>query len=233
VTQDRFLEVARNLARYHREHEKFYARAPLEQAALLQRTSAALRALAERWARVDPAKPGAASPFSGAEDLNDERATELAGILFMEGQGEPAEIARIKRELRSRAEEGEQAGAWLNGAMETSWEMAEALLEYPELYDLVSERHRIISNDWQAASLTKLVARNLDRARMILEGIDFTPAALRADLEGPRSSPVLVHSACDLIDHASDLAAESATLIHENERRWRAFGERLDEIADH
>ncbi len=46
MAQDQFLEMARNLARFHREHEKFYARAPLEEAAALQRTSAALRALA-------------------------------------------------------------------------------------------------------------------------------------------------------------------------------------------
>ena len=110
MAPDRFLEMARNLARYHREHEKFYARAPLEGAASLQRTSAALRALAERWSTVDASRPEAASPFSGSEDLNDERAIELAGILFMEGEGEPAEIARIKRELGSASQENDEAG---------------------------------------------------------------------------------------------------------------------------
>jgi len=224
--------MARNLARYHREHEKFYARAPLEEAATLQRTSAALRALAERWSTVDPRKPDAASPFSGAEDLNDDRAIELAGILFMEGEGEPAEITRIKRELQSASEENDQAGEWLGSAMQTSWGMAEALLQYPELADLLSERHRIISNDWQAASLAKLVSRNLDRARVILERLDFSPAGLRKDLQGPRSSSALLHSACDLIDHGSDLAADSAALVHENERRWRVFRQRIDQMIE-
>lgn len=110
MSPDPFLEMAENLARFHREHEKFYARAPLEEAVALQRASAALRALAERWSTVDPQKPGAASPFSGAEDLNDERAIELAGILFMEGEGEPAEITRIKRELKSVAQGNDEAG---------------------------------------------------------------------------------------------------------------------------
>lgn len=232
MAQDQFLEMARNLAHYHREHEKFYARAPLDEAASLQRTSAALRALAERWSTVDPSKPEAASPFSGAEDLNDERAIELAGVLFMEGEGEPAEIARIKGELQSASEENDQAGEWLGSAMETSWGMAEALLQFPELADLLSERHRIISNDWQAASLAKLVARNLERARTILETLDFSPAGVRQDLDGPRHCPAFLHSACDLIDHASDLAAESAVLVHGNERRWRVFRQRIDEMVE-
>ena len=99
----------------------------------------------------------------------------------MEGEDEPAELKRIKGELRSAAEENEQAGEWLGSAMKTRWGVAEALLQYPELADLLSERHRIISNDWQAASLAKLVARNLDRARAIIDSLDFSPAALRED----------------------------------------------------
>lgn len=224
--------MARNLARYHREHEKFYARMPLEEAASLQRTSAALRALAERWSTVDPSKPEAASPFSGAEDLNDERAIDLAGILFMEGESEPAEIARIARELEASARENARSGEWLAGAMETSWAVVEKLLDYPELADLIGERHRIIANDWQAASLAKLIARELDRARTILERLDFSPPAVRSDLEGPRRYPSYLHSACELIDHACDLTAASAALVHENERRWRVFRERVEQLVE-
>jgi hypothetical protein len=231
MPSDQFLEMARNLARYHREHEKFYARAPLEDAVSLQRTSGALRALGERWSAVDPHEPEVTSPFSGAEDLNDERAIEGAGILFMEGDSEPAEITRIKQELQSASQRHDKAGEWLGSAMEASWGMAEALLQYPELADLLSERHRIISNDWQAASLARLVARNLDRARTILEKLDFSPPVIREDLHGPRQAPAFLHSACDLIDHASDLLAESAVLEHENERRWRVFRERIDQMV--
>ncbi|HEX6229513.1 MAG TPA: hypothetical protein VFZ41_08665 [Solirubrobacterales bacterium] len=231
MSPDPFLQIAENLARFHREHEKFYARAPLEEAVQLNRTSAALRALAERWSKVDPHKPEAASPFSGAEDLNDERAIELAGILFMEGEGEPAEIARIKRELLSAARGNDEAGEWLGSAMETSWAVAEGLLQFQELADLLAERHRIISNDWQAASLARLVARNLERAHALLESLDLSPAAVRADLAGKRHFPPFLHSACELIDHASDLAARSASLVHENERRWRVFRQRVEQLA--
>jgi hypothetical protein len=226
-----FLEMASNLARFHREHEKFYARAPLEEAASLQRTSTALRALTERWSTVNPGKPEVASPYSGAEDLNDERAIELAGILFMEGEGEPAEISRIKAELRAASEDNAQAGEWLGDAMEASWGVAAALLGFPELADLISERHRIISNDWQAASLMRILAHNLGRALAILEAIDFSPAAIRSNLEGSRSYPDFLHAACDLIDHAGDLGAQSAALVHANERRWRMFRERVEELA--
>lgn len=225
-----FLDMAANLARYHREHEKFYARAPLEEAVALQRTSAALRALAERWSTADPHKPETPSPFSGAEDLNDERAIELAGVLFMEGEGEPAEIARIKRELESAAQGNEEAGEWLGSAMETSWTVAEGL-QFPELADLLAERHRIISNDWQAASLARLVARNLDRARAVIERLDLSTAGVRADLAGSRRYAAFLHSACELIDYGSDLAAKSASLVHENERRWRVFRERVEQLA--
>jgi hypothetical protein len=38
-----------NLARYHREHEKYYAAAPLEETLGLQRISRTLKALAEHW----------------------------------------------------------------------------------------------------------------------------------------------------------------------------------------
>ena len=231
ASSDAFLELAANLARFHREHEKFYSRAPLEDAASLGRTSAALRALAERWSSAAPRSPDVASPFSGAEDLNDERAIELAGILFMEGESEPAEIARIKRELEATARENAESGEWLAAAMETSWAVVEKLLDYPALADLIGERHRIVSNDWRAASLATLVAHQLDRARAILEQLDFSTPEVRSDLDGPRCYPPYLHSACELIDHACDLTAASAALVHENERRWRIFRERVEQLV--
>jgi hypothetical protein len=83
-------------------------------------------------------------PLAGTPDLNDDRAIETSGVLFMEGEGEPAEISRIKSELETIAASSEQSGSWLAAAMEASWGMAEALLAYPQLADLLGERHRII-----------------------------------------------------------------------------------------
>src|SRR5512146_3351796 len=91
---DGLLAVMQNLSRFHREHEKYYSEAPLADALSLQRMARTLLALAERWTSAEPAAAPAPGPFGGAPDLNDERAIESSGVLFMEGGGEPAEIGR-------------------------------------------------------------------------------------------------------------------------------------------
>lgn len=232
ATTSAFLETVSNLSRYHREHEKYYSREPLEHATDLQRTSLALKALAERWSVATPEPPVTGSPFAGARDLNDDRATELAGILFMEGEQEPAEIARIKRDLAASAADDDANGAWLERAMEAAWGAAELLLDHPAVADLLGERHHIVANDWLAATLSRMAARHLKRSVAILERVDFSPLALRADLAGSRESALYLYSATELIDRAADLAAESATLVHDNERRWRVFHQRVNAIAE-
>jgi hypothetical protein len=199
---------------------------------MVQGASRTLKALAERWSSTEPEAPSAGSPFAGAEDLNDERATEILGVLFMEGEGEPAEIRRMKADLLASAEAGEETGAWLTEAMEKSWAVAEALLGYPQLADLLGERHRIIANDWQAAGLARLAARLIKRALAILEVVDFSPAALREDLGHERAAAAYLFSASELLDRAADLSAESATLVHDNERRWRVFRERVQRVVE-
>lgn len=225
---DPLIESALNLSRFHREHEKYYSAAPLEDAVGLQRTSRALMALAERWSRVEPGGRSAASPFAGAEDLNDERAIETAGILFMEGEGEPAEIGRIKRDLRTTAASLEEGGVWLATAMEQAWAVAAQLTRYPQLADLLGERHRIVANDWQSAELQRLIGRLLLRSADLLDVIDFSPAALRADLRTPAR---YLFSVSELLDRAVDLTTQSAALVHDNQRRWRVFRERAEGIS--
>jgi hypothetical protein len=231
VSEDQLLQAILNLARFHREHEKFYSAAPLESAAALQRASRTLKALADRWIRIEPGGGSAASPFAGAEDLNDERAIEAGGVLFMEGEGEPAEIGSLKRDLATAAENSEGTGLWLGRAMEQSWAAAERLTAYPELADVLGERHRIIANDWQNAGVARLIARLLERAVVLLEAVDFAPAALRKDLAGDRRAPAYLYSSSELLDRAADLSAESAVLVHENERRWRVFRAHVDEVV--
>jgi hypothetical protein len=70
------LEAIGNLAVFHREHEKFYSQAPLQQAVEVQAASRVLKTLADRWSAVDPAEHRPASPFAGAEDLKSENAVE-------------------------------------------------------------------------------------------------------------------------------------------------------------
>ena len=220
-------ETMMNLSRYHREHEKFYAQAPLEQAIALQRWSRSLKALADRWQEAEPVKAPLPVRYTGCTDLNDKAAIETSGILFLEGEGEPPELAKMKRELEAAADDFAATGAWMSEAMQASWGMAEALLSLPEIADLLGERHRIIANDWQAAGLNTLIANLIRRALAVLGQVDFSPAALRADLAGQRTAVRYVFSASELIDHATDLITESAGLVHDNERRWRVFHDRV------
>lgn len=227
----KFLETVLNLSRFHREHEKFYAQEPLEQAVRLHRHSRSLKALADCWQTAQPVQPAFANRYAGCEDLNDKAAIGGSGILFLEGEGEPVEIARLKRELLTAAADFAATGTWLAEAMEASWLTAEALIAMPPLADLLGERHRIIANDWQAAAIGKLVAKLLERAEKILSQIDFTPASLRADLGAARNAVGYLFAAAELIDRAADLVAESAALVHDNERRWRVFRERVQALT--
>ncbi|HST34654.1 MAG TPA: hypothetical protein VLJ80_14165 [Solirubrobacteraceae bacterium] len=224
---DALLATLENLSRFHREHEKFYSQAPLRGARDVQSSSRALKALAARWSEVAPSEHPIANPFAGAEDLNAPGLVAESGILFMEGEPEPAEIARLKRELEGIAADTEQTGVWLARAMELSWQVAGTLVEFPAIADLLGERHRIIANDWQSAGLQSLIARLLRRALELLERVELTPEALRADLRGARESVAYLYSSSELLDRAADLLSESATLVHENERRWRIFSERV------
>lgn len=225
------LEAALNLIRFHEVHERFYATAPLETAVRLQRHGRALLALADRWATVEPSPHAALSPYEGAEDLNSEAATALDGVLFLECGGRPAELTALIGDLRADAGRYAASGDWLTAAMQASWDRTAALLEFDELADVMGERHRIISNDWLSAHMQSLISALLARAGDMLERIDFTPAALRADLAGTRVTVRRLHAASEIVSRAADLCCESAALVHDNERRWRVCRERLDQVV--
>lgn len=228
---DPLLDAIENLSHFHREHEKFYAQHPRQQAVDLQRHSRSLAALADRWSAVTAEALDALNPYEGSPDLNSSDATQLDGILFMEGEGEPVEITRIKRDLRTIGDDSIETGTWLADAMDATWDAATMLLAYPQLADLLGDRHRIIANDRQAASMSALAGRSLHRAAELLDHIDFTPAGLRADLTADRTAVSYLYSAVELIDHAADLLSDSAGLVHDNEPRWRRFHQRVLSIS--
>lgn len=225
------LDTIANLAAFHREHEKFYSQAPLRTALAVQAASRMLKALADVWRSVQPLEHPPAAPFTGARDINAPGLVAESGVLFMESEGEPPEIAGTRRDLAAAAEDLERTGAWLASAMEHSWTVAGALCAFPQLAGELGERHRIIANDWQAASLQTLIARLLRRALEILDKVDFRPTAIRADLSGDRDFARYLYSASELLDRAADLLAESAALVHDNERRWRVFAARVAELS--
>ena len=170
------LEAVLNLSHFHREHEKYYAQEPRANAVTLQRHARSLQALADRWS-TEPSSQEALNPFEGSQDLNDPTALQFDGVLFMEGQGEPAEIARMKREMQSLADDQAATGSWLADTMAATWDAGKALLEYPELANQLGERHRIVANDWQAAEMSQLAGRLLVRALDVLDKVDFAPVS--------------------------------------------------------
>ena len=105
------------------------------------------------------------------------------------------------------------------------------MLDLPGLTDLIGERHRIIADDWQAAGMNTLTGRLLDRAADVLDRVDFSTPAVRADLAGARLAAPRLYSAAELIGHAADLSSDSAGLVHANERRWRIFAARVAELG--
>ncbi len=229
--QRALLTAVLNMTAYHREHEKFYSTSPREQAVVLQRHSRTLHALADRWTTTPRDHRVVFSPYEGTPDLNAPAALQLDGVLFMEGQGEPGEISHLKRDLRIFADDASGAGEWLATAMQSSWDMATALFDIEDLGDLLGERHRIIANNWQGASMMSLAARILARAAELLDRVDFSPAAIRADLAAEHVSARWLYSAAEMIDHAADLFSEFAGIVHDNERRWRVFRARVERIV--
>ncbi len=95
----------------------------------------------------------------------------------------------------------------------------------------MGERHRIISNDWFSAHMQSLIGTLLARSADMLERVDLTPAAVRADLAGPRIAPRRLHAAVEVIHHPADLCCESAELVHDNERRWHVIRERTEQLV--
>ncbi|HSP36372.1 MAG TPA: hypothetical protein VLR26_01310 [Frankiaceae bacterium] len=231
IAANPLLTAVLNLSKYHRDHEKYYSSLPREQAVALQRHARALQALADRWSTIEPTHRHVVSPYEAAEDLNAPDAVQLEGVLFLEGGGRPAEITRLIRDLRILAEDAMATGEWLAEAMQASWNMASALVSFDGLADVLGERHRIIANDWQAANMTTLAGRILLRAAEMLDGIDLTPPAVRADLAAERVVPARLYSIAEMVGHAADLSSEAAGAEHDSERRWRTFRARVQEVA--
>jgi len=230
LSKEKFLEIISNLSEYHREHEKFYGQAPLKTAIEIQNASKTLKTLADKWMNLQQTEKTEGNPYMGCEDLNEKATIQHDGLLFMEGEGEPTEISQLKRSLKNISEDSEKAGVWLSKAMENSWQAAINLMKIPTLEAVLGERHRIIINDWQASHLSILIAKLLERSLLILDQIDFNPKAIRDDISTRKMYPDLLYSASELLDRAADLSSEFAMLIHDNERRWRVFHQRVERI---
>jgi hypothetical protein len=230
-SENSLLAAVLNLSKYHRTTRSSHSTFPREQAIVLQRHARTLQALADVWSTADPARRQVLSTYEAAEDLNAPDAIQFVGVPFLEGEGRPAEITKHIRDLRTLGDDAHATGEWLATAMQASWNMAAALVPIDRLADVLGERHRIIANDWQAANMTPLAGRVLHRAAEMLDAIDFTPAALRADLAGERVASARLYSIAEMIGHAANLSSDAAGAELDSERRWRTFRARVREVV--
>jgi hypothetical protein len=217
------------IARHHRDHERYYAMEGLEQAAAIRRDAGALRALADRWlagqapdggdARYDDPQLKAA----GCEDLNDPAALATAGILFMEGEGEPAEIAALKVKLAAERDRCLGTGSWLEDKMQAAWQREAALLT-AEHADAAYARHMTLMRTTLTASKLVVAGRLLGAAHAALAPRDHRPAGVRADLHGAGR---LLRATAWLMDAAAGLIAEQAADLGASDPAWTSYIEDL------
>src|SRR5262249_29996415 len=161
------LEAMRNIATYHREHERYYATSQLELAADLARDPNGLKIVADAWLSGEPSRAGDAVDYAdprfqaaGCPDLNALRAIAAIGVLFMEGEREPAEIRALKGKLTGIGMGLVGAGQWLAAKIDAAWERESVLLT-PELVDAAWPRLQTIVTDWRGAREIEMIGKVL------------------------------------------------------------------------
>jgi hypothetical protein len=229
------LEAMRNIATYHREHERYYTMSQLEAAADLAREANRLKIVADAWL----GGAGATGPTAGGVDHSDPRfqaagcrdlnalpAIAAIGVLFMEGEREPAEIRVLKGKLMGIAMGLEGAGRWLAEKMDAAWKRESVLLT-PGLVDAAWPRFQTIVTDWRGAREMELVGKLLGVAVECLEKIDFSPPAVRARRE---HSGKMLRTAGWVLDLAARLLARSAANLGENDEAWTRYLAVLEQV---
>ncbi|HEV8439580.1 MAG TPA: hypothetical protein VGT40_15940 [Methylomirabilota bacterium] len=228
------LDVLDNIARFHREHERFYTMTQMAAAADLSREANKLKIVADVWledrspaaeAQVDFSDPRYQA--AGCTDLNALRAIAAIGVLFMEGQGEPAEIRGLKAKLRGMGVAMQASGQWLAEKMDAAWER-ESVLFTAELVDAAWPRFQTIVTNWRGSRSTMLAGKLMLLAVECLERIDFTPAAIRADRQrGGR----YLRTAGWILDKAAQVLATSGADLADNDIHWTDYREILKRTA--
>lgn len=193
ATESANRELLQNIARTHREHERFYSVHGLELAAELAREAVKLKLLADRWLESEASPPPQGSGLEGAvdyqhpwyqaagcEDLNSSSAVAMIGILFTEGAGEPPELRALKTKLAAQAQSLEGVARYLDGKMEAAWEREKATLE-PELLAASFSRYQTIITNYMSARYFLIAGKALALAHEILSCLDFTPVGVRAN----------------------------------------------------
>jgi hypothetical protein len=223
------LESELEIARYHREHERFHATRAYEQATEIRRHAGALKHLADRWLQTEAESPERSYDdprlrAAGCSDLNDPAALATGGILFMEGESEPAELTEMKARLDDLATRLAEYSSWLAEKMDAAWSRESVLLT-PALADLAYPRHLVLMRTTTHGHQTGVAARLVRAAVTALGSRSYEPANVRADTRG---NSRVMRSAAWLLDAAGAMLAEQAAELSLSDPDWAEFIERAE-----
>lgn len=227
------IDVLRNIAAYHREHERYYTWNSATEAANMFREANRLKAVATVWLddRSSPPLHLVSGDFTdgrfaaaGCNDLNALPAIAAIGVLFMEGEGEPAEIRALKAKLRGLGPAWHGSGDWLANKMAHAW-LRESVVLRDDWAAAAEPRFGTVITNWCGSRQMALAGRCATIALQILEDLDLRPAGVRADR---RKAGRRLLEAAWVLDGVAQVIGRSAIDLSENDGRWTRY---LDFLA--
>jgi hypothetical protein len=230
------VSAQRNIAAYHREHERFYTAYQTEAALDLYREANKLKVLAGVWldAPGPDSRPNvdyAREPYHpvGCVDLNSRHAIGHIGVLYMEGldETEPSELVVLKNKLRATAMGSVRAGQWLVDKMYGAWKREQQVF-LTQSAELGEARLNTIASNWRGSRTVHLAGRVLWLGMELLARQDFSREGVRRDRE---AAARIALNAAWIIAMAGQLQATSGLEMAENDRSWTAFLEGLPTAA--
>ncbi|GAA3130143.1 hypothetical protein JOF29_007206 [Kribbella aluminosa] len=216
------LEGLVDVARAHREHERFHSLFKLEEAVAWRRDANALKLLSDRWSVTDEDGPRLADPDQGAvgcADLNDPAVVATTGILFMEGASEPAELTAMRAGWETASMRYGKLSVWLAEHMSAEWPRLTQLLT-PDLAEAARPRFMALSRTTAAGHSYSLVANLLTTAAQALTNQDLTPAGVRSNRD---AAAQMVRTAAWLVDTAAAEIARTGASLTLSDPDWTEF----------
>ncbi|MGE4240517.1 hypothetical protein [Ramlibacter sp.] len=227
------VEAQRNIAQYHREHERYYTTFTTEQALDIYREANKLKILAGVWleapgADVQPAVDYLKDEYHpvGSVDLNSRHAIGHIGVLYMEGPGEtePGEIVVLKNKLRAYGMGTGRLGTWLVDKMHGAWKREQRIFD-SQSAELAAARFVSIATNWRGARNMQLVGRVLGLGLDLLSRQDFSREGVRKD---KAAAAKVALNAGWIVAMAGQLQANAGIELAEADRSWTGFLEMLE-----
>ncbi len=207
-----------NLARVHGDRDPVSSWVPRQHVVVLQRHATTLQVLAGRCSTVAPASGTALGAGEHGGGVGAPSGARAEAVTVLDGGRRPAEIARLIGDLRVLADDALAVGARL-ATGQVVQDTAVARVTVEARTEATGRQHDVIGDDGRAAEVATLAGRLLLRAAELLERVELTPAALRADLAGPGVSAARLSAAAQIIRRATDLSRHVAGIEGDHERR--------------